>query len=258
MRHCLFCNSTNLTREHLWPDWLVKMFPTGDYSVGRTNPDSLHKEWFQPTIAVMVRCVCDKCNSGWMSRIEGHTKPILKHLVFPSSERPFKLSKRNQTFLAVWAILRSFIVDRAGGDPPFHSNDDGITFATSTPAVPMRDTCIWLARTPDNFPDGAFLDVQTKLNVEKRVGFQTATYALGQVTFQVFHWMGFGTNDGVDFQKLRLSAWHGRTVQIWPLTGLSVIWPPPERLTPSTIDELRRRFSRHSSSSSIPARLLSP
>jgi hypothetical protein len=24
MRVCLFCSSTNLTREHLWPGWIVQ------------------------------------------------------------------------------------------------------------------------------------------------------------------------------------------------------------------------------------------
>ena len=26
MRQCLFCDATKLTREHVWPNWIVKIF----------------------------------------------------------------------------------------------------------------------------------------------------------------------------------------------------------------------------------------
>jgi len=83
MRTCIFCGSTPLTREHIFPKWIVEMFPAGEYSHGMGGTDTATQQWNKRNMDSTVRCVCGSCNGGWMSAIEVEAKQVLKHLIAP-------------------------------------------------------------------------------------------------------------------------------------------------------------------------------
>ena len=89
MALCLFCDSAELTREHIWPDWLVTEYKSrgpsgrGAYTATLEHTDGLNAEWRQSTITMKRRLVCESCNSGWMSDLESLASPMLKPLLSP-------------------------------------------------------------------------------------------------------------------------------------------------------------------------------
>jgi hypothetical protein len=97
-RICIFCGSDNLTREHVYPQWLSRWVPkdsvpherfgTHDRPVSRLRPkangysitytEDDEEKGRSPVMADSVlRCVCKQCNNGWMAALEEEPKPIL-------------------------------------------------------------------------------------------------------------------------------------------------------------------------------------
>ena len=89
MTQCLFCDKTKLTKEHLWPDWIVQMFPKNvPYTAGRASPEMrLFHEWPTNSLKQTARIVCKQCNTGWMSEIESLASPILKPCILDVTQR---------------------------------------------------------------------------------------------------------------------------------------------------------------------------
>src|SRR5688572_30048282 len=92
MRTCLFCDETTLTREHVWPDWISKYLygaPTKDrFRATRfdgPNRTPVGAPFKASELNHKARIVCASCNSGWMSELETHAKPVLQPLLLGRS-----------------------------------------------------------------------------------------------------------------------------------------------------------------------------
>src|SRR5688572_1073913 len=82
MATCAFCgrNDSPLTREHVFADWIAREFPGPDFTT--FYPETGQKGYFSKNrFHMVIRKVCERCNNGWMSRLEGETKPILLPLM---------------------------------------------------------------------------------------------------------------------------------------------------------------------------------
>src|SRR5260370_24266136 len=87
---CLFCGANGegvLTKEHVIPQWLLKHLdlPADDQlfqgvasSVTETLVESPR---IHSTFNFVQGHVCEECNTGWMSRLEGVAKPVLVPLI---------------------------------------------------------------------------------------------------------------------------------------------------------------------------------
>jgi hypothetical protein len=124
-RRCVFCGSTSdLTREHVLPDWLK--------SIGLDLAPSLHqsaplnrvpRQWSSAPFKTTVKLVCASCNNGWLSSLEDSARPVLTPLIRGESRR---LPTGDQALIAKWTCktaLVSLLVTSArdrGGDgvPP--------------------------------------------------------------------------------------------------------------------------------------------
>jgi hypothetical protein len=115
---CVFCNGYGLTKQHLWPDWLKQILHREGNShsqfmtaVDRTVPN---KVFIKPELIEKqghigvrkIRNVCGSCNSGWISRLENKTKPILTKLIL--GER-FVLEEKFQSDIASWVMLMAIM-----------------------------------------------------------------------------------------------------------------------------------------------------
>ena len=90
-RTCIFCeNEGNLSKEHLWPDWLSKMYiRKGDEKHNFGSQTYLDKKMINDGVyqrpghlfSLKNRVVCQTCNNGWMSEVENETKPILIRMI---------------------------------------------------------------------------------------------------------------------------------------------------------------------------------
>ncbi len=87
-KKCVFCvGDKKLTKEHIYPNWLKEYLPRvseksfhhvsvkgGSIEVGKLNrPGDL--------LSQRLRIVCSDCNSGWMSRLQMNSKPMLISLL---------------------------------------------------------------------------------------------------------------------------------------------------------------------------------
>lgn len=123
MAHCLFCDETKLTNEHIWGDWTLKYsgilnsinnrsrHTVADYAMKadftvKTDP-IIRSGIFDRKNATPLhskrKIVCEKCNNGWMSRLENETARIFRSK-FRNSSQP---SIAQLLTLARWAVLKS-------------------------------------------------------------------------------------------------------------------------------------------------------
>jgi hypothetical protein len=112
---CVFCGETPTTREDVIPRWLVKVLrpaPGATRRVGNTfrNRTDLASKRAQPVNSIgmgKVKCVCQRCNGGWMKRLEESAKPVLQPIL---REVPRRLPPADQGTLAAWAMKTSLMV----------------------------------------------------------------------------------------------------------------------------------------------------
>ena len=90
--HCCFCSSEDLTHEHIFPRWLSRKFLKTDrerhqrFSLNFSSPtpyDNIAKGKSHKgrIISKKVKCVCKKCNNGWMSSIENEVRNRILNMV---------------------------------------------------------------------------------------------------------------------------------------------------------------------------------
>ena len=111
---CIFCGSTPLTKEHLWPDWLRRKVELGQPFEHRIEDEIDGVEardvtFMTPPFKQVVKAVCGGCNGGWMSAIEAAAKPILLDLIYA---RGRMLDPDDQRRLATWAFLKACVLMR--------------------------------------------------------------------------------------------------------------------------------------------------
>src|SRR5262245_30776353 len=108
MPSCLFCEATTLTRGYIFPGWTIAHFPQTSYTSRQIREThGISKSSKQFTAECEVSIVCGSCYSGWMNRIEGRARPILRPLI--NCIEPPLLTADNQRRLAVWACLRAYM-----------------------------------------------------------------------------------------------------------------------------------------------------
>ena len=146
MRPCLFCDDKASTVEDAFPLWLLARFPTPNgVSVemergGESLPTRKARRH-----ELRVRCVCADCNSGWMSRLEGRTKPIIERLLSMSS---LVLPEHEQVVLAEWTLKTAMVFEALRKEPPSFYRQEERAALRKDSAFPPR-TGVWLAKCVD-------------------------------------------------------------------------------------------------------------
>jgi hypothetical protein len=77
-RQCVFCGSSDLTREHILPDWLTEIGLDLEPSIHHAGPrNRLPRQWSARPYTTTVKMVCAACNNGWLSQLAGVAKPVI-------------------------------------------------------------------------------------------------------------------------------------------------------------------------------------
>jgi hypothetical protein len=103
-RKCLFCSNTADSKEHLWADWILQSLKHR-VPIRQKIGKFPGKEFRGP---LTVKCVCESCNSGWMSRLESKAKPIIGPLMHDLS---YALDSSQQETVSVWAIKTAMVLE---------------------------------------------------------------------------------------------------------------------------------------------------
>lgn len=111
---CIFCEGpaggSQRTREHVLPQWMsgVLLQTAKERSVERLtdivsgqDPIVHTKNYNAPGRSRSIKCVCARCNNGWMSLLESSCKEALTGLILGEAS---VLSPQVRTELARWAV----------------------------------------------------------------------------------------------------------------------------------------------------------
>lgn len=250
MRECLFCGSPKVSREHMWSDWVNKCLPTTMFNVTKSDRDGNVTKWKSEGLAQTVRAVCEQCNNGWMSRLENEeAKPSLSGLIkygAPVSVLPIGIKA-----IATYALKMAIIANATGelADHPYFSTPERHCFAKNL-EIPMGIQ-IWLyALNAPGKVTGVFNSHTRRISVPIKYPFETcvSTFGIGFLGFQVVatRWVNphltpfLGGFPGL----IENPKWMGRTVQLWPNRGKSIVWPPPFPIQDDGLREFINRWDK--------------
>jgi hypothetical protein len=222
-KRCLFCPRTVDSAEHLWSDWILKDLKPVEpiqIKIGKT----LSKWVDNPE--VRIRCVCQKCNNGWMSDIENENKP---HMLAMMNDKPLVLQPTKQKLLTRWAILKAMVLD--GSSPtrraaPFYSESERFEMKPPLRSLPVG-TIVWIGRLSVKAFHAGLTDTFGEINgIPKAFHCCVVTIIVGHLVIHVvtLHVISL-------FATLRVrprdnpGAWDVNLLEIWPTFG-DKSWPP--------------------------------
>jgi hypothetical protein len=237
---CVFCADPDLSGEHVIARWLRKELQIG----GRVEE---HREFGPPrkldTLAIVLPEVCVRCNTGWLSKLETRTSPILTPMLFGNNS--LRLNAIQQAKLAKWAVKTSLLIALKKSKGELNG------------WVPSG-TMAWLYDNPDSDqpPPGAYvwlgcLETQGKIvsyvqsgalldDDRKPIG-HVGILSIGCVLFQVF----CTQPNAVEYSQERdghfvPQGMEARLVSIWPSKRV-VQWPSSPRFGGSSLRLLAER-----------------
>jgi hypothetical protein len=111
-RKCVFCGRQPVTREHVFPEWLLELLRpegepvAGEQAIWDIGPDDEpHLREHRPKIQeTVVRRACGPCNSGWMEADE----KLIRRLVLGQLT---SLDRDQQRRVASWAMKTTIMFD---------------------------------------------------------------------------------------------------------------------------------------------------
>jgi hypothetical protein len=89
-----------MTLEDIIPVWVQSELPAGDPWIHQARGSG--GSWrTRDAVVWKVKDVCQKCNNGWMSRLEGQVKPLIREAI---QGKPCQWSTIEQRRVSTWAF----------------------------------------------------------------------------------------------------------------------------------------------------------
>jgi hypothetical protein len=240
---CVFCRSPGpLTKEHAIARWIGDVLEDMEPGLARlrwsahyTAGGLVERDRQHPVgeASVVVRAVCEHCNGGWMSSLEGRVKPWMGRMI---RGEPVVLDVNQQVELAAWAsktvmalefhepttvIARSEDRDvvRIDGRPPHHHVVRVAYRKQYREALLLHTLVARSGDAPDDKPD-AF----------------GVLMAIGHLLVQV--WGGHGADTGEPLSRYGTKI--DKAVMVWPPVPNKVEWPPALSIPDEGFDAFAR------------------
>lgn len=239
-KQCIFCGGQPVSKEHLFAEWLIPLFPrdaSTSHTFGTFNwrDGNASGSPYQPTTqprqghvgSKKVRVVCQPCNSGWLSRLEERTKPILIPMI--CGDR-CNLTPEYQQVLSAWAAKTSTVADCVLPRDNRISQDEKVWIMERQ--EPPQTWHVWIAAyNGESWRDLALYQHRGKLQSSPvrspTINFHyihSTTFGLGHMLFLVV-----GTTWDQIHTKFTGLEGHG-LFQIYPTRARSILWPPTQIL----------------------------
>ena len=152
-RRCLFCGSVDgLTREHVWPRWIVDVLPDGHRWTTRTRVGLVdgqpHVETGEPygardSCSWTARVACGECNNGWMSRLEEEAKPVIGPLL---RGEDLAVDGVTSSSISRWCVKTAIVLAAGAGQPWIP--DPAMAAALRSGAIPAGQALVSVAKVP--------------------------------------------------------------------------------------------------------------
>jgi hypothetical protein len=219
-RKCLFCENSANTREHVWPDWIIRSLGPQE-PIRRTGVDGSVNEF---SGSLTVKCVCDDCNNGWMSLLENKVRTFLDQVLH---NQPTSLDLEQQKLLSLWAVKTAMVIEalKAKFASRCYLRSDCELLRTQS-VIPGR-TKVWIGK----FYKSNLLVLGTDLGIDNmdtiRGGrVSITTIVAGHLVLQIVHarFSAELNNTPINI-PYRGGPWEELLVSVWPPKEV-VKWPP--------------------------------
>jgi hypothetical protein len=207
---CAFCGATDLTDEHVWPEWISREL--GDRG-GFTMP-SPYGPRRVPSVNITTP-ICGTCNHRRLSVLENDVRPLLAPLIRGEEQT---LSLGEQQLLATRAVKTALMLDPWSGKPLIPT---GFYYDFRLRRSPHEGQLVWLGAYRDWHAAWAWHGgLHVGISADEPPNAFASTFTAFRVVFQVA-----GAFDrGVTFNDGRLAT--AALARLWPPSGQSVDWPP--------------------------------
>ena len=233
MGGCIFCGGWPLSKEHIWAKWLRRHLSFDDVS-HRSMTATMRPEGRSEFVKKHggdirgrgIRCVCEPCNSGWMSALQEKAKPTVLRMLDGS---PFGIDRDAQSDLSAWVSMAVMAAEQMDKSRIAISASDRIWLYQQRSAPP--DWGIWIARHEISSTWKPII-IQNALRIAedgvdlrnsgiRSHNTQSTTYKVGNI---FIHAMSCAFADIV--RDLRYDImFPGKVFRIFPWTA-NIDWPP--------------------------------
>lgn len=229
----------------MWSDWMRPYFrrTAHDKSVEthwrlslRDAPEQAARVFHGHSTTRKLKFVCKPCNTGWMSRMETATKPILAPMI---RGHAVTLSEVQQRTLTEWLTLKLMVWEQTDPRASLFTRAETDAFARDR-AIPAG-LRFWLFRT--RVPDFARVTRSFSALVEagevataEKANVQTVLFGAGEFVAFAFH----SRVPELDIAKHRQRF----ARPLWPTWRGALTWPPRNHLTGPQIDYLADTLNR--------------
>ncbi|WP_406484875.1 hypothetical protein [Streptomyces sp. NBC_01563] len=217
---CVYCGSRANSDEHVVPQWLTaEMPPWYDLNDSqRTILASGKMRWISHPFGTTTVRVCARCNSGWMSDLEGQVKDFLLPMLFGMKE---SLTRTEQQILAtwVWKTLMMFEQATHPAQPVIPAHHYTYLYQHRRPS--LRRTMMRLVRVAPPQKERREVSLAFRTTPIATEGAEPAGYI---AHLRLFH-LGF------QIVSLDLPDGHTLAPPDDDESGLVALWPPRDTLT---------------------------
>lgn len=236
---CIFCGGTPVNGEHIWPRWSHRYLPKTKKKWWAMNAIERHD---RTDINIVKRpgdpydrksfCVDERCNNGWMRQLENEVRPIIRRLL-ESEDNSTRITEGEQRTIASWIAIKA-IVSEYEPHATRVTHHAQIRRLAQKQEISPRTWRIWIGNyegrkaealwichpfllIPDRVARRKKSDIATYTNSS------TITYVIGKLLIHIMHCP----------YEVAVRRWQfppqvgGKLRQIWPTTGLSIVWPTP-------------------------------
>jgi hypothetical protein len=226
-RECIFCGERANSREDVWPCWMTRRFVAPGTMEQEHGPDLRMTSRRVDRPELVVKRVCEKCNNGWMSRLQAQGKPIIERLW---DQAEVTLDLHDCKSLSQWATMTAMVLQTFDEPDRWVFDLYDRTLMWHEQKIP-RFTGIWIANCAGHLEtySAARSMTGTAQDTQRQARASAVTMAFGNLGIQVLKVVPEG--DTRHLKEITVGQgwgdWENIALQIWPLTGLPVDWPPP-------------------------------
>jgi len=245
-RKCAFCEKQGkLSHEHVLAQWLAREFPKGGRltTLQEKGPGGvLLREHDAAMLNVQVRHICAKCNSEWMSQIEGDAKPLLLSVM---RGKPMQLDPGRQKIIATWAAKTALVFLYAWNTPrPAPVSERRWLFQRHEPPPNVH---VWLAAHDREIMAvwSENIRLVDRTPTPREGNAELTTIAINQLVIQILV-SRFPVPEGMvsaSVVPLTAPANLNYLVELWPTQSVTVSWPPSKVMNFASLDGFRKRFT---------------
>ena len=199
-------------------------------------------EWRTERADFKVNCACGECNAGWMNDLDHAAEGVFVTAAAKGHEVKLP-SLADKLTTARWCVLIAILFDQAQAEPRIDADFHRAFFLGDIP----DGVGVWLAHVmPEEDAPAAFASIKDMVSEDDDGdALLPPAYFL---TFGIHHFAaqvmiplaGPPARDGV-----RRHLREGNLKQLWPDLLTPLVWPPPNAVAWSEMDDFARSFETY-------------